>query len=195
MALQITWFILLGVLFAGYAILDGFDFGVGMLHLLVKEDQDRRILLNSIGPVYLAQCRGKPVTNRIISSGTLVPQGYLAKVLQTLSRAGLVKSQRGLHGGTILSRAPEDLTLLDVVQAVDPIRRIASCPLALAAHGKDLCPLHSRLDQAIAGIEKILCDSTIADLMESTGKRRPLGLCTVPGTTNQPKSRRQKASK
>jgi Rrf2 family protein len=145
--------------------------------------------------VYLAQCRGKPVTNRIISSGTLVPQGYLAKVLQTLSRAGLVKSQRGLHGGTILSRAPEDLTLLDVVQAVDPIRRIASCPLALAAHGKDLCPLHSRLDQAIAGIEKILCDSTIADLMESTGKRHPLGLCTVPGTTNQPKSRRQKASK
>ena len=52
MVLQITWFILLGVLFAGYAILDGFDFGVGMLHLLVKDDQDRRILLNSIGPVW-----------------------------------------------------------------------------------------------------------------------------------------------
>ena len=52
MALEITWFVLLGVLFAGYAILDGFDFGVGMLHLLVKDDHDRRILLNSIGPVW-----------------------------------------------------------------------------------------------------------------------------------------------
>ena len=52
MTLEITWFVLLGVLFAGYAILDGFDFGVGMLHLLVKDDHDRRILLNSIGPVW-----------------------------------------------------------------------------------------------------------------------------------------------
>lgn len=52
MALEITWFVLLGILFAGYAILDGFDFGVGMLHLFVKSDVDRRILLNSIGPVW-----------------------------------------------------------------------------------------------------------------------------------------------
>ncbi len=127
--------------------------------------------------VYLAGCRGKPVTNRIISAGTLVPQGYLAKVLQTLSRAGLVKSQRGLHGGTVLARAPEAMTLFDVVQAVDPIRRIESCPLALLAHGKQLCPLHSRLDQAIGGIEQILRDSTIADLMESKDNHRPSALC------------------
>ncbi len=52
MVLQIIWFILLGALFTGYAILDGFDFGVGMLHLLAKDDQDRRALLNSIGPVW-----------------------------------------------------------------------------------------------------------------------------------------------
>ncbi len=50
--LQITWFCLLGLLFAGYAILDGFDLGVGMLHLFVKSDADRRMLLNSIGPVW-----------------------------------------------------------------------------------------------------------------------------------------------
>lgn len=52
MVLQIVWFILIGVLFAGYAILDGFDLGVGMLHLFVRDDQDRRLLLNSIGPVW-----------------------------------------------------------------------------------------------------------------------------------------------
>jgi cytochrome d ubiquinol oxidase subunit II len=50
--LNIVWFILVGVLFTGYAILDGFDFGVGILHLFVKKDEDRRILLNSIGPVW-----------------------------------------------------------------------------------------------------------------------------------------------
>ncbi len=52
MELQITWFILIGVLLTGYAILDGFDLGIGAMHLLVKDDLERRILLNSIGPVW-----------------------------------------------------------------------------------------------------------------------------------------------
>ncbi len=137
--------------------------------------------------VYLAGCDGEPATNQVIAAGTLVPRGYLAKVLQTLSRSGMVKSQRGLHGGTILARDPKGLTLFDVVQAVDPIRRIESCPLALLAHGKQLCPLHTRLDQAIGGIEKVLRNSTIADLMESKSKHQPMTLCEPP--PNHPKRR------
>ncbi|MCU0371738.1 MAG: cytochrome d ubiquinol oxidase subunit II [Ignavibacteria bacterium] len=52
MDLNITWFILVGALLTGYAILDGFDLGVGALHLLAKGDEERRISLNSIGPVW-----------------------------------------------------------------------------------------------------------------------------------------------
>lgn len=50
--LNTIWFILIGVLLTGYAILDGFDLGVGSLHLLVKDDTERRLMLNSIGPVW-----------------------------------------------------------------------------------------------------------------------------------------------
>lgn len=50
--LNVVWFVLVGVLFTGYAILDGFDFGVGALHLLTKTDEERRIMLNTIGPVW-----------------------------------------------------------------------------------------------------------------------------------------------
>ncbi|MDD2763204.1 MAG: cytochrome d ubiquinol oxidase subunit II [Opitutaceae bacterium] len=51
--LHTVWFALVGVLFAGYVILDGFDLGVGMLHLwVVKRDEDRRVFLNAIGPVW-----------------------------------------------------------------------------------------------------------------------------------------------
>ena len=51
--LNTVWFILLAVLLTGYAVLDGFDLGVGMLHLFVaKNDDDRRVLLNAIGPVW-----------------------------------------------------------------------------------------------------------------------------------------------
>ncbi len=50
--LNSIWFLLVGVLFTGYAIVDGFDLGVGALHLFTKKDIDRRIMINSIGPVW-----------------------------------------------------------------------------------------------------------------------------------------------
>ncbi|HPG39838.1 MAG TPA: cytochrome d ubiquinol oxidase subunit II [bacterium] len=50
--LNTTWFFLVGILLTGYAILDGFDLGIGALHLFTRTDQDRRIMLNSIGPIW-----------------------------------------------------------------------------------------------------------------------------------------------
>jgi cytochrome d ubiquinol oxidase subunit II len=50
--LNLLWFILLGVLLAGYAILDGFDLGVGILHLTARDDHERRLMINSIGPLW-----------------------------------------------------------------------------------------------------------------------------------------------
>jgi len=52
MDLNVTWFLLVGVLIIGYAILDGFDLGVGVLYLFVKDENQKRIYLNSIGPVW-----------------------------------------------------------------------------------------------------------------------------------------------
>jgi cytochrome d ubiquinol oxidase subunit II len=52
MDLNLLWFVLLGLLLAGYAILDGFDLGVGILHLCVRQDEERRLLMNSIGPLW-----------------------------------------------------------------------------------------------------------------------------------------------
>jgi len=52
MDLNLIWFILLGILLAGYAILDGFDLGVGILHPLARTDEERRLAMNSIGPIW-----------------------------------------------------------------------------------------------------------------------------------------------
>jgi len=49
---HLLWFVLLGVLLTGYAILDGFDLGVGILHFVARTDEERRVLLNSIGPIW-----------------------------------------------------------------------------------------------------------------------------------------------
>src|SRR6478672_2681683 len=50
--LDVIWFVVVVILLTGYAILDGFDLGVGMLHLFSKSDEERRLMLNSIGPVW-----------------------------------------------------------------------------------------------------------------------------------------------
>lgn len=52
MDLSVLWFLLLGVLLAGYAVLDGFDFGVGILSPLAETDREKRIVINSIGPIW-----------------------------------------------------------------------------------------------------------------------------------------------
>lgn len=52
MDLNLIWFVLLGILLAGYAILDGFDLGVGILHPLARSDAERRLLMSSIGPIW-----------------------------------------------------------------------------------------------------------------------------------------------
>jgi cytochrome bd ubiquinol oxidase subunit II len=51
-SLEFIWFTIFVILMCGYAILDGFDLGVGMLHMFSKKDVERRIMLNSIGPVW-----------------------------------------------------------------------------------------------------------------------------------------------
>jgi Rrf2 family protein len=81
--------------------------------------------------VFLARLRGKPATNRQIAAATRVPEGYLAKILQSLSRARLVRSQRGLRGGSSLLRDPDQITVYEVMEVASPMPRIHQCPLGL----------------------------------------------------------------
>lgn len=115
--------------------------------------------------VCLAEQKDAAATLQQIARATKVPAGYLSKVLQGLVRSGLVLSQRGPAGGFSLARPAGELTIYEIVQAVDPVARIHHCPLNLPAHRDELCPLHRRLDDAAALIEKSFRDATIADLL------------------------------
>ena len=128
--------------------------------------------------VFLAQQQPEPRTTRRIAAATRVPQAYLVKVLQHLQQAGLVHSRRGLGGGVALAKTPDELTILEVVNAVDPIRRIQTCPLELAGHGVRLCPLHRRLDQALALVEDAFRETTLAELLVEPTLSVPL--CDFP---------------
>jgi len=128
--------------------------------------------------VYLADQRPEAKTTRQIAKVTKVPPAYLSKVLQGLRRAGLVHSQRGVGGGMSLTRDPDEITILEVVNAVEPIQRIRKCPLSLAAHGVKLCPLHRRLDNAMAAVEEAFRQSTLAEVLAEPTESIPL--CDFP---------------
>jgi Rrf2 family transcriptional regulator, nitric oxide-sensitive transcriptional repressor len=114
---------------------------------------------------YLAMYPDKPAKNADIAKVTQVPAGYLYKVLQTLDRAGLVRGQRGMHGGFQLARPAEEISVLDVLAAVDPLPRISLCPLRLEGHNVSLCSLHRRIDEAFAVVQEAFEKSTIAELL------------------------------
>lgn len=124
--------------------------------------------------VHLAREPNALQTTAQIATATQVPGPYLSKVLQTLSREGLVTVRRGVGGGYLLGKSPERLTIYDVVQCVDPIRRIHTCPLELSSHRKRLCSLHKKMDIALEGIETVFRNTTLTELMNSPNPSVPL---------------------
>ncbi len=131
--------------------------------------------------VYLASQQGMPRTTQEIAKATQVKIAYLSKVMQSLGRQGLVQSQRGLHGGFTMARPADELTILDILMAVDPIQRIKTCPLGIKGH-INLCPLHRRLDHAMKLVEDALRKSTLAELLTEPERARgiPIPLCSWP---------------
>lgn len=130
--------------------------------------------------VHLAYQSPDAHTTAQIAEATRVPKDYLSKILQGLARVGIVRTQRGVGGGVALIKDPADLTILDVVNAVEPesVRRITTCPLGLKTHGVRLCPLHKRLDNAVASVEAAFRATTLAEVLAEPSESVPL--CETP---------------
>jgi len=120
--------------------------------------------------------RGDPQlqSSREISKVIDVAPPYLSKVMQSLVRSGLVRSRRGIHGGFSITKDPHVLTVWDVIEAVEPIKRIRKCPLDISAHSDQLCPLHKRLDEALEHVEKVFRETTLAELVSHGDSVSPL---------------------
>lgn len=113
------------------------------------------------------------VQANVLAERTRVPRRYLNKVLRDLVKDQLVNSRPGPGGGYSLARSSEDVTILDVVNAVAPLERIRHCPLGLPSH-TELCPLHHELDRVYAATEEAFRKVTIADVMKSDSRIVPL---------------------
>lgn len=124
--------------------------------------------------VCLADHEFSPQTRQALVEKTRVPSAYLAKIMKRLNRAGLVRAQRGPNGGFGLARRAAGITLLEVVNAVEPIPRIRSCPLGIRSHGSQLCALHRRLDEALETFEQAFSQTTLANIVSQKTGSIPL---------------------
>lgn len=128
--------------------------------------------------VFLGREPGRAWTTQQVAEATHVPVSYLSKVLQALVRAEVIQSVRGIYGGYQLAGPATTLTALEIINSVDPIRRIRRCPLGLNQHSVRLCPLHRRVDEAIALAERAFADTTIGELLAEPDKHEG---CSFPG--------------
>ena len=122
----------------------------------------------------LAYMPDELVSTAQLAEVTHVPMNYLAKVLQLLAKADLISGRRGVGGGYRLNRPVNEITMLDVINSIDPIERIGSCPLKLENHSGTLCPLHARLDAAHKVLIETFDGITLYDMFAENPDVRPL---------------------
>jgi len=110
--------------------------------------------------------REKAATSQIAEKME-IPPSFLAKIISQLSIAGLIHTSRGASGGVALARKPEDISLLDVVEAIDGPITLNECvvdPNECAFGGN--CPIHRVWCEAQSNLVRKLRESTFDKLLE-----------------------------
>ncbi len=124
---------------------------------------------------HLALHPGEPIKANEIAGAAAVPPHFLAKILQQLARAGLLKSYRGPTGGFLLARAPEEITLLDIVDALEGITQYKRCAVGLAECSDEMpCPMHESWKALREQVLSYLRDRTVADLGKALRRKLEL---------------------
>jgi len=114
-----------------------------------------------------AQPEGKVSLINEIAVEQEVPKSYLSKIMQHLTRAGLVKSRRGARGGFMLARPAESITLKEAIEAVEGPIFLNVCLIKKGeCHRDDFCPVHPVWKEAQKKLMEVLDSKTLADLVK-----------------------------
>ncbi len=106
---------------------------------------------------------GKPIPLDAICEARELPKQYLVKIFALLARADLVMPIRGKHGGYLLSREPKDITLLEVIEAVEGPMAINRCQESPPKCDQEGCPVRPVWEDIQAIIHEKLSGVTLAD--------------------------------
>lgn len=135
------------------------DYGVRVMVHLASAPQDERLLLPAL------------------AEATLAPESFLSKVLQALTRAGLITSRRGQAGGFAISPRGMRANMREVIEAVDgPIRLNVCLAPGRSCERKHSCPAHTVWARAQHAMLGVLESATVAELAQRPASRDPRAL-------------------
>jgi len=136
--------------------------------------------------LWLAAGRDPPASSRDLAELTGVSPALVAKLLPRLEKAGVLEAQSGIAGGYRLARRPEEISVLDVVEAVDPGKRLFDCkevrlkcplfgeePPTWASHG--LCSIHAVMLRAEKSMRREMARTNLLDIANAVGIKAPEG--------------------
>jgi len=116
----------------------------------------------------VARAGGQLCLIREIARLSGIPKPYLAKIINQLSREGLVAAKRGYRGGIYLTRSPEKISLLEITEAIEGEDFIAECMLGLDDCSTPcLCPTHDMWQRLRGEIKEGLRQATLADILRA----------------------------
>ena len=120
--------------------------------------------------LHLARAPDAPVSAAEVAADLDVPANYLSKILHALSRAGVVRSERGPGGGYRLARPPERTSLADVIDPFDRIGVGGRCLLGNPqCPGARPCAAHERWRRVSEPLTVFFHDTTVSELLEASG--------------------------
>lgn len=114
----------------------------------------------------LARERGRPMAASTLAADTAVAPAMTGKILKLLARAELLVSQRGAHGGYALARAPEAITVAEIIEALDGPIALTSCvdPASTDCGLEPLCPARANWRRINRAIREALAGITLAEM-------------------------------
>lgn len=116
---------------------------------------------------------GRYEGSAVVAQQIGAPPNYLGKILQSLSRAGLVVSQKGMGGGWALGRAPETISLMDIVAPIEDVARWRGCFLDRAdCSDHDPCHVHEAWAPVRDAFLQFMEGTTLRRLLEDGGMER-----------------------
>ena len=119
--------------------------------------------------IYLAKDADQVSSVTEVSQSMQIPKSFLAKIFQRLVRAGLVESIRGMNGGFRLKKKPSEISLLDIMEAIQGQSCINVCAVdSKKCKRSALCSVHPVWVGLRSDVDKRLRSQTIASLVDSS---------------------------
>ena len=122
--------------------------------------------------LYLALQRKDEMTSiKTLTRKLDIPYHFLAKILQRLTRKGLLRSLKGPTGGFTLSLPAEKITLFQIIEAIDGAEFMTTCVLGFSeCSGRNPCSVHEQWGEMRTSIHAMLVNKSIAQMARETKK-------------------------